>query len=633
VKRRGLSIEIPFFLLLLAAGSVSVDGQAASDPARSQADAFLKQATMLEDSGSAEAAGALIGSALELAPDYSEALYARGRLRIGQRVSTMAGLTDLRAALQHGSWSTSDPTEAELLLGQTLLRTGSVAEARAVAQRLANLHPENGRILLLLARVQGRSGDSAAEQKTLSEAAQRFPDMDEIRLLNSSLLERQGRRAAAVEAVATGLKFHPDSLILLLAAARLERDPKKQAAAVELYGRKGGIDPLADVLGLESAPAAERKRHLALFLSHSGLTRQDLIDRVIAAVKSNKELAATLQSALSSFSGSRDLDADADGYWEERWDFDAGKIIRWTREPAENGIAQYASDFRAGRPATLTYQASPDVRLTLAFSSYPFFEKAAEANGPTFFIVPYSLQCVFLQPAAANPFTGLSPRIASRFAVPTFDQIRKASSRSEEYAADGITVLRRTSLSRGLAIFMEEDANGDGRMEHRLWYVNGAPSRGERSLDGTTLFQVKESWKDGKLASDTYDTDGDGISDFRETFGMKSMKAWDYNEDGRDDSREFPGPGGTVVREISTALNGIFDVSVRTIGGRIVGVTRAGAALEIAADATRGVTWIGTPASANLRPDALLPDGLQVLGTRSYLVFRLEGTLYAEEVK
>jgi tetratricopeptide (TPR) repeat protein len=618
--------------LLLFARSVSLGAQSSDDAARRQADSFLLQASALRAPGSVDAARALIGSALELAPDYSEALFARAGLGIGERARTPAVLADLRAALRQASWSTSDPTEAELLLGQVLLRTGRVAEARNIAQRLAGLHPEDGRILLLMARAQARSGDVAGERKALSEAAQRFPEMDEFRLLDSALLERQGRRAAAVEAIAAGLKYHPDSLPLLLAAAGLERDSKKRVAAIEVYGRKGGRNPLAGALGLESAPAADRKKYLDLFLSQDGLARQDLIDRVIAALRTSKELFAPLQSALSAFTGPRDLDADSDGFWEDRWEFDKGNVTRWIREPAEDGIALYTAGFKAGRPATLAYQAGAGVVVTLTFSSYPFIEKAALSNGPTFFVVPYTLQCAFLQPAAKSAFTGLSPRITARFAVPALDQIRRGSSRSEEYAADGSTVLRRTSLLRGLGVFMEEDSNGDGRIDHRVWFANGVPVRGERTLDGSMPFAVKESWKDGKIVSETSDTNGDGIADFRETFGANSMKAWDYNEDGMDEAREFAGPGGTVVREISSALNGTFDVRISSLGERIVGVTKSGAAMHVASDARRGVTWIGAPADDKYRPDALV-EGVQVLGNRSYLVFHLAGSLYAEEVQ
>ena len=38
------------------------------------------------------------------------------------------------------------------------------------------------------------------------------------------------------------------------------------------------------------------------------------------------DLAAPLQAALPSYTGNRDLDADPDGYWEDRWIFDKGSV-------------------------------------------------------------------------------------------------------------------------------------------------------------------------------------------------------------------------------------------------------------------------------------------------------------------
>jgi hypothetical protein len=111
------------------------------------------------------------------------------------------------------------------------------------------------------------------------------------------------------------------------------------------------------------------------------------------------------------------------------------------------------------------------------------------------------------------------------------------------------------------------------------------------------------------------------------------MKSWDYNEDGKDDSREYRGANGTLVREISTALNGVFDLRISYEGARIVSVTRAGAPIPVSRDAARGVTWIGLPAVAGAVPDTALPDGAQTLGGREYLVFHHEGIAYAEAVR
>ena len=81
----------------------------------------------------------------------------------------------------------------------------------------------------------------------------------------------------------------------------------------------------------------------------------------------------------------------------------------------------------------------------------------------------------------------------------------------EEYGSDGVTLLRRTELSRGQKVYVEEDADGDGRLDHRVWFVNGRPVRGERSLSGDGVFPIKETWSGGKLVKETF------ISGFPET--------------------------------------------------------------------------------------------------------------------
>jgi hypothetical protein len=268
----------------------------------------------------------------------------------------------------------------------------------------------------------------------------------------------------------------------------------------------------------------------------------------------------------------------------------------------------------------------------LRYSRYPFIESAAIAPGSTYLLVPYTTQCAFLQSGWTGS-AGLAPRIAARFVTPSISKLREASYRLEERAADGRTLLRRSDLSRGRLVYMEEDADNDGILDHRVWYVNGSAVRGERSLAANDGFPVKETWKDGALASEAIDTDGDGTVDFRQTFGPHAMKSWDYNEDGKDDSREYRGANGTLVREISTALNGVFDLRISYEGARIVSVTRAGAPIPVSRDAARGVTWIGLPAVAGAVPDTALPDGAQTLGGREYLVFHHEGIAYAEAVR
>jgi hypothetical protein len=460
----------------------------------------------------------------------------------------------------------------------------------------------------------------------------RFPLVDDFRLLSSALFELQGRRPAARGVISTGLSVHPDSLPLLLQAARLESDPKKKTTAVDLYVSRGGGDPLSAVLALEASPK-DRKKYLDLFLSKGGLGRQDLIDRAAAAVRGNRDLTRTLQSALTGFSGTRDLDRDADGFWEDRWFIDKGRVIGWRHEPAQDGVPRYSAEFSERGPSTFAYTEQAGVPVTLTYSRHPFIESANTAQGGRLFLVPYTLQCEILAPAAGAHLEGTAPRIAAMIPTPRLDQLQKAAFREEHYAADGTTVVQRAGLSGGQRVFMEEDTDGDGVFDHRVWYLNGAPSRGERALTGNGLFQVRETWRNGRLAAASFDSDEDGKIDYRELYGAQPMKSWDYDEDGRDDSRESPGAGGAVVREFSTARNGVFDLRLTYRRGRITQLTSGGRTVAVTPDSERGVTWIGQPPAAGARPDLALRDGFQMVGGREYLIFRYGGVVYAEGVK
>src|SRR5208283_4882281 len=140
VKRLSIFFIIPAALLFFVSGTESVSAQLSGreEAARNQADAFLAEAALALGSGSPAQARPLVDSALELAPDYSEALYLRARLELADRRTTL-------------------PAIAQQTLGEVLLRAGRPSEAQPVLEQLVSTHPEDPRNTLLLARTFAKS--------------------------------------------------------------------------------------------------------------------------------------------------------------------------------------------------------------------------------------------------------------------------------------------------------------------------------------------------------------------------------------------------------------------------------------------------------------------------------------------
>jgi tetratricopeptide (TPR) repeat protein len=509
MKNIHLSLFVSVFLLVAGEAAHPQAGGTTDTATASeaQADAFLSQAEALLVSGDTAGEGSLAAAALELAPGYSEALYMSARLDAGNRPATHAAMDHLRTALRSATWRRTDPVAADQLLTGLLIRTGQLGEARKAAARLVALRPEDPQNSILLSSALDRAGAASAAQRTAADALRRFPLNDELRLLDARLLQRQGRSAEAAAIVRTGLLLSPASPDLLLASAGLDIDRARRIAEIDQYVASGGHDPLSAVLGMESVSVSKRRKYLDLFISQNGLSRQDLVSRAIDALRGSSDLSARLRGELARYTGDRDLDADSDGAWEDRWTFENGRIMQWIREPAQDGVAQYAAEFRDGVPGSLEVRTQTGV-MRLTFSRYPSVEKAALPGEGTYSLVPFTIQCAFLRPDFAAAPPGTATPIAQRLTIPSADQLRRGAFQLVQYAPDGVTPVRRIDLAGGQRVFMEESSSGDGVFDHRVWYLHGQPQRGTRSLLHDGVFQVTEKWRDGKLAEEPVDTSG-----------------------------------------------------------------------------------------------------------------------------
>jgi tetratricopeptide (TPR) repeat protein len=612
VSRRPLATVLVALALAFAAASASE----AETGSRAAAAALVAQAAAARAAGDAASALDLVRRALELSPWFSDALSLRASIRLADRATTREALEDLRRAVASASWDAADADEASLALGQTLLRTRHADEAIPLLEDLAGRRPADSRPLAALADAYRAAGRMDAARAAYAQGRARFPAEAAFVLGLSGMLAEAGRTDDAFAIVDAAVADSPSDTGLQLRRAELESDPAQRVADVERALAAGSRDPLAAVLALESRPPAESaKRFLGLFLSDGGLASADLADRAARAIARDPALAQELEQAVSRYTGSRELDRDGDGWWEERWEFADGAMTRWIRDADQDGAREYDAVLDAGRPVSLAYDGRPQVRFTLAYGVYPWIATVAE-SGPegarTWTLANRALDAPFLGPSV--------PR------VPTPAEVERAAVRLEEAAAPGRGV-RRIDMQDGMRRYLEEDADGDGAIDHRLWYADGVPVRGARDLAGDGDFEAVETWTGGTLARLSVDTDGDGRFDYGETY-QPSARLWDYNEDGRDDSRETSDGKGGFVREFSTRADGRFDLRILFRDGAIVEVTRSGRPVAATADPTRGVTWIGAaPKSAAVDVSR---EGYRTFGGREYLVFTHAGVVYVE---
>jgi hypothetical protein len=597
---------------------------------------YLQQARVLAAAGRTSAAVRLLSTSLELAPGSSEALFLQAFLLLPDMTRTREVEALLQRALTAGTWTETDPDEARLALARITLRTGRPVQALHMAAALVLRRPEDPRVSLLHARCLEAAGRAAEARAAAVSGIPSFPKEQGFPLLASRLAQRAGDLAGARAFISAGLHVMPESLPLLLRSVELEPEAARKAAGTDVYDSRGGADPLAAAVALESGPR-QPARYLDMFLARGGLSRADLTRRVAVAASASPELSATLRKALSAFTGTAILDQDPEGFPAETWEYHEGEPTRWTRDADRDGVPELTAVLAAGLPRALTaFEKTTGgggaASWMYTYDTYPFIASVQEttARGArAWSLTPRALGCMLLE--GAGPVDPLQPRASTAFSVPSEKEVLRAAYAVEDRTAGG-TLLARVDMKDGEPQHMEEDSDGDGRIDHRVWYLGGRPVRGDRDLEGSGVFSVTEEYRGGRLWMTAADLDRDGTPDYAEQHdGVRLVKLWNYDGAGGYDARETSGAGDTVVREVSTALDGRFNLRITWKGGAIQGVEKDGRKAAVTRDPAAGVTWIGAPARAVSA--AALKEGLFTAAGRMYIAFRFGGVMYVEEMK
>jgi len=607
-----------FLLLGVAAGFPQVG------PAeRAAAEQYLVQARLRAESSSWDQVASLLDRSLEFFPDYSEACLLYARLRLREQSGTRAGLDWLARALASGSWTVTDPRQASTELAAVFVRTRRFAEARKVLAALEEGlgAQENPEAALLWGRTLIGLGDPAAGSRHLELALARYPHDPRLHLKLARARRALRQTGIALEVLYRGHRAFPGVPELTLEAARLERQRPRRLELLEEYTRQGGNNPAAAALALSLRPrdpAAWQER----FLAWGGITAAQPLADLQAFYRT---WPPPLLAAVRQYTGPRLLDADEDGFFEERSRFEDGSLAAWVLDRDQDGVAEAEVQFDAGLPRSLATGS-----LEFRYSTYPWLEgiTARDERGLRVYeLQPYRERLPLF---AGSPPYGPAPlRLASGRWPGEAEVARLASTMRETTGRPG-SAERRYTLLAGQVARLEEDPYDSGRYGRIVEYSRGLPTAGRRDLDRDGIFEVRESYAGGQLIGLSVDGDGDGRPEYREQIGPEgSRRFWDYDQDGLADSREFLSGDG-LLREFSSRHDGVYDASAVFRGGELVEYRRGGRTLPVT-PAAGGLYWLGRPAG---RPERFLglPDGQHRIDGGSFFVFTYGGRRYVEQL-
>jgi len=528
---------------------------------------YFEQAKVLYRDRKYGPAAELLEASLEFFPGYSESSYLCARVYLREQETTWRAIECLEAAVKSDTWTETEPLVGAAELIRAYVRTARFQESRRLFAEIGQTGlggRGNPDLSALWARTLVGLGRLDEAQSFLSGALRRFPQSPQIYALLAELLSRQGQRTAAAEVLQRGINEIPTETELMYRLAVLERDSQKRRELVEAYFQAGGSDPAAALLAIKDG-GGERERFVDLFFRLGGNGRIGYLDELRELVPGQE-----ISGRTEGYSGTRIRDLDRDGYYEQKFEYREGTLVRWISDQDQNGIAEAIVDFEERLPRKVTLpRGGGSGELQYLYGEYPFVESASLVSGTSlreYRMVPYALR---LPAFVAIPTERFALELQADLKLDE-DSIRNNAYQAVDYLIDKdlherrtrrMRSIRRTYLLEGRTVRIDELPDSAGHFTHTLFYSGSLPVEGIRDLDGDGEPEIREQFRNGRVWKITLDQDGDGVNEFEQIFkGDLKQMYWDYNDDGLYDSREFQSFDGTVVRGFSSLLNGTYDL-------------------------------------------------------------------------
>ncbi len=471
----------------------------------------------------------------------------------------------------------ADVDVVEALLHYRLRDFHGVLAAVGEMQALTYLDP---RLVSLVIKSNHALGRRAVAFAQAEDALERFPTHPDI--LSAAIavrgaflgaeelagMQEADRRRPQIAAPLSERRLlaAKDEAALLFDLAVAAASPRAAGVLARDYLDAGGTHAAAYVLQAEAAgrgPATDGDSVdfdalVAAFVEADGARNLHLIERIGRVVPPRLRRQAY---GLLPRSGTLRSDRDLDGFAEEMYSFEEGRVRTVEVDPDQDGRGDRVVRFApAAVPAEIYYD---DMGLTVEYSDYPRVMALCYNDGlleARYVLHPrrYALPLVEL-----NTFAEGAPEavlLGEVLPAPDYSlrMLAEMSYRIIDSTPGGlVSILQHT---RGVPIRRLEDGNGDGVIDRVVAFVDGVPSTGMRDLDHDGRFESVLLFEDGLPAALLVDQDGDGNPEARERYTDAYLGEWDINEDGIIDVSEYRDAAGIVRREFANVISGPIDV-------------------------------------------------------------------------
>ncbi|RKX79198.1 MAG: hypothetical protein DRP87_04030 [Spirochaetes bacterium] len=524
------------FLLILISGGYTTFPSPAD---RQIAGIYFDKAYLLIKENNIGEAENLLNISLEFYPNYSDALYLKGLTIEKNREKAYEAIALLENALNNATWERFSKKQCILKLSEIFLRISLPEQSFSILQELEDEDRGDRDFIFLYARSLKDIGKIIEAKNLLREAVLQFPEDERIHriLLEVDPLYKYELIQKLEDHLDKGeyLPFPSDPMLLLdiikkTCSVGLKRE------FIDYYFSVGGRDPeiFVEMLKTENEPT---KSLVDQFIDTGGLGRLN-VAREFYQYLPNEELKQYFLQKSSNFSGEMILDIEGDGYYNEKYMFSEGSLGRWIVDHNQDGIVEYEVSFKEGKPEHIDGIHS-GMFVNATFLEYPVVSSVTLEVGGTstrYKIIPGRLDFNFYDGGDSI----ISPPVMN-YEIDTIstEYLRSISESMEEvYTDDYLKVIVEPILRDRLWKRMILKDRGEGK--HILFFHQGIPERGVRDTDGDGVFEVTETYRDGKLYSILYDGNNNGIPEYAISYAEdREVQLWDFDEDGIFDCREY----------------------------------------------------------------------------------------------